>query len=166
MIDRRRFLRRLTAAGVLLATRAWPESRTDGEGLLRPIPSSGERLPAVGMGSWITFNVARDEQARAVRAEVLRAFFDLGGTLIDSSPMYGSSEDVIGDGLASIGRRDSVFAATKVWTRGKDYGIRQMSASERLWGVDRIDLMQVHNLLVTVGVQGAPLGLATPMVEL
>lgn len=99
------------------------------------------------MGSWVTFNVGDDPRARAARSEVLRVFFEHGGRLIDSSPMYGSSEEVIGDCLARIGRTESTFSASKVWTRGRDYGIRQMEDSRRLWGIDRFDLMQVHNLL-------------------
>jgi diketogulonate reductase-like aldo/keto reductase len=99
------------------------------------------------MGSWITFNVGSEAQARAVRSEVLRVFFEHGGRLIDSSPMYGSSEEVIGDCLGRIGRADTVFSASKVWTRGRDYGIAQMEDSRELWNTGRFDLMQVHNLL-------------------
>ena len=114
---------------------------------MRPIPSSGETIPVIGMGSWITFNVGSDPAARVIRGEVLQAFFGRGGRLIDSSPMYGSSEEVIGDCLARIGRADAVFSATKVWTRGRGYGVAQMENSRRLWRVKGFDLMQVHNLL-------------------
>jgi aryl-alcohol dehydrogenase-like predicted oxidoreductase len=113
----------------------------------KPIPATGERLPVIGMGSWITFDVGDDAAARAQRVEVLRAFFDAGGALIDSSPMYLSSQEVIGHCLGQFPDTTSLFAATKVWTMTRPLGIRQMEASQQLWGVDRFDLMQVHNLL-------------------
>jgi diketogulonate reductase-like aldo/keto reductase len=118
--------------------------------ILRTIPATGEQLPVVGMGSWITFNVGEDEALRAQRAEVLRAFFEAGGTVIDSSPMYGSSEEVIGWGLERLGERP-VFAATKVWTPLAMLGPRQMAHSRELWGVERFDLMQIHNLVAWEG---------------
>lgn len=104
-----------------------------------------ERLPAVGLGSWITFNVGQDAGARRECAEVMRNFFELGGRMIDSSPMYGSSQDVIGDGLARLRAQGRVFAADKVWTSGD--GAAQAEASRRLWRIARFDLLQVHNLL-------------------
>jgi diketogulonate reductase-like aldo/keto reductase len=113
----------------------------------RPIPSSGERLPVVGLGSWITFNVGDDPVARDACAEVMRAFFAAGGRMIDSSPMYGSSQAVIGHGLARAGRAAPVFAADKVWIGSGARGPAQLEASRRLWGVARFDLLQVHNLL-------------------
>ncbi len=115
--------------------------------LTKPIPSSGERVPVVGLGSWITFNVGDDPVARAACAEVMRAFFAAGGALIDSSPMYGSSQGVIGEGLARNGRTTGVFAADKVWIGAGGRGPAQIEASRRLWGVPRFDLLQVHNLL-------------------
>lgn len=111
------------------------------------IPATGERLPVIGMGSWITFDVGSNAPERAVRAKVVQAFFDNGGALIDSSPMYGSSEEVIGDGLKFIKNKDRLFAATKVWILGKKSGVRQMETSRQLWGVNRFDLMQIHNML-------------------
>jgi diketogulonate reductase-like aldo/keto reductase len=99
----------------------------------------------VGLGSWITFNVGDDPQARGDCAEVMRAFFAEGGRLIDSSPMYGSSQPVIGHGLARLGQPPGLFAADKVWTSGDGPG--QIEQSRRLWGVPRFDLLQVHNLL-------------------
>ncbi len=113
----------------------------------KAIPSSGERLPVIGMGSWITFDVGADQTQRARRLEVLRTFFDQGGAVIDSSPMYGSSEEVIGYCLARLGNTEALFAATKVWTYVQALGRRQMENSERLWGTERFDLMQIHNLL-------------------
>jgi diketogulonate reductase-like aldo/keto reductase len=113
--------------------------------LLRRIPSSGEEIPAVGLGTWITFNVGNDPPARARCAQVMRQFFAAGGRLIDSSPMYGSSQGVIGEGLQKAGAGAPVFAADKVWTSSN--GAAQVEASRRLWRVPRFDLLQVHNLL-------------------
>lgn len=118
--------------------------------LLRPIPSTGELLPAIGMGSWITFNVGDEPERRAQRAEVLRAFFAGGGTVIDSSPMYGSAEEVIGWGLERLGDVP-LFAATKVWTPLSMLGPGQMERSRELWGVERFDLVQIHNMLAWEG---------------
>jgi diketogulonate reductase-like aldo/keto reductase len=115
--------------------------------LTRPIPSTGEELPLVGLGTWITFNVGSDVAARDACAEVMRAFFGAGGRMIDSSPMYGSSQPVIGYGLAKLNRPASLFAAEKVWIAPASRGRAQMDASRRHWGVPRFDLMQVHNLL-------------------
>lgn len=109
------------------------------------IPSSGEEIPAVGLGSWITFNVGNDLEARSNCAEVMRNFFATGGRLIDSSPMYGSSQGVIGEGLQKIGSPRQLFAADKVWTSSA--GAAQVEASRKLWRVPRFDLLQVHNLL-------------------
>jgi diketogulonate reductase-like aldo/keto reductase len=115
--------------------------------LSRPVPSSREMIPVVGLGSWITFNVGNDRAARAACADVMRHFFAAGGRLIDSSPMYGSAQDVIGDGLRQLGRQERLFAADKVWIGSGARGPGQIEASRRLWGVDRFDLLQVHNLL-------------------
>ena len=136
-------------AGFGLAAGMWPTRApaAPGPALTRPVPSSGERLPVVGMGSSITFNVGKDAAKRAARVEVLRTFFETGGALIDSSPMYGSSEAVIGHCLERIAERPALFSATKVWTLSKWLGIGQMRASRELWGVERFDLMQIHNLL-------------------
>lgn len=113
----------------------------------KPIPSSGERIPVVGLGSWITFNVGNDPVARDACAEVMRAFFESGGRLIDSSPMYGSSQPVIGHGLARLGGAAPVFSADKVWVGSGARGPEQIEVSRRFWGVSRFDLLQVHNLL-------------------
>ena len=113
----------------------------------RAIPSTGELVPAIGLGSWITFNVGNDRAAREGCAEVMRAFFDAGGRMIDSSPMYGSSQSVIGEGLARISRTAGVFAADKVWIGAGARGPGQIEESRRLWRVPRFDLLQVHNLL-------------------
>jgi diketogulonate reductase-like aldo/keto reductase len=145
--DRRRFLLGLgglTAAFTLPIS--WRASAASGP-LTRSIPSTGERIPLIGMGTWITFDVARDTDARNQRVEVLRAFFERGGGMIDSSPMYGQAEEVIGYCLERLEEQDTRFAATKVWTLGQRSGIEQMETSERLWGVRPFDLMQIHNLL-------------------
>ncbi|HLL19838.1 MAG TPA: aldo/keto reductase [Rubrivivax sp.] len=113
----------------------------------RPVPSSGEQLPLVGLGSWITFNVGDDAGARRACAEVMAAFAQAGGRLIDSSPMYGSSQGVIGEGLARWPGPGRVFAADKVWIAQGPRGPEQIEASRRLWQVPRFDLLQVHNLL-------------------
>lgn len=115
--------------------------------ITRPIPSSGERLPVIGLGTWQTFDVGRDERARGPLREVLSAMTDAGAKLIDSSPMYGSSESVIGDLVAELKLRPQLFLATKVWTSGREEGIRQMEQSFRRLRVEQLDLMQVHNLL-------------------
>lgn len=112
-----------------------------------PAPSSGAQLPRVGLGSWITFNVGDDVAARNECTEVMRAFFAGGGRHIDSSPMYGSSQAVIGYGLTRLGRPQELFAADKVWIGSGDAGPGQIEESRRRWGVERFDLLQVHNLM-------------------
>ena len=134
----------LTAMTALAAGGAPALAAGEPRPLLRRIPSSGEEIPAVGLGTWITFNVGNDPPARARCAQVMRQFFAAGGRLIDSSPMYGSSQGVIGEGLQKAGA-PPVFAADKVWTSSN--GAAQVEASRRLWRVPRFDLLQVHNLL-------------------
>jgi diketogulonate reductase-like aldo/keto reductase len=113
----------------------------------RVIPLTGERLPVVGCGTWRTFDVDNDRAARAQLAEVLRILFEAGGSVIDSSPMYGSSEAVAGALLTQLDAHAQAFVATKVWTEGRDAGIAQMEQSLRRFQQPRIDLVQVHNLL-------------------
>ncbi len=112
----------------------------------RVIPSSGEAIPAVGLGTWQTFNVGKDPLLRDESAAVMAAFFATGGGMIDSSPMYGSSQSVVGYGLEKLGRPAGLFAADKVWTRAAD-GRPQIEESRGNWSVPRFDLLQVHNLL-------------------
>jgi diketogulonate reductase-like aldo/keto reductase len=112
--------------------------------LTKPIPSSGERIPAVGLGTWITFNVGKDPRGRAESTEVMRAFFAAGGRMVDSSPMYGSSQSVIGEALQKLGAQQ-LFSADKVWTSSR--GADQIEQSRKLWGVPKFDLLQVHNLV-------------------
>jgi aryl-alcohol dehydrogenase-like predicted oxidoreductase len=115
--------------------------------LERPIPTTGEALPAVGLGTWQVFDVAGDRRALARARETLKAFAAMGGRLVDSSPMYGSSETVTGRIADELGLQGELFVATKVWTSGKQAGIRQIENSMRKLGVERLDLMQVHNLV-------------------
>jgi len=148
--DRRHALALLAGGAAGLALPA-PLLAAGPHRLANPVPSSGDRLPAIGMGTWITFNVGNDPAARADRTEVLRAFFEAGGGLIDSSPMYGSSASVVGHGLDALDRPEGLFAADKVWTGSVDDGPEQIERSRRHWGVQRFDLLQVHNLLAWEG---------------
>jgi diketogulonate reductase-like aldo/keto reductase len=134
-------------AGVPAAFAMTPTMSAPETPLTRPIPASGERLPVVGVGTWQTFDVGGDAAARAPLREVLALFAQGGGKLIDSSPMYGTSESVAGDLVAELGLRERLFFATKVWTSGRAEGIRQMEESFRRLRVARMDLMQIHNLL-------------------
>lgn len=146
MISRRKFIGGLfgTWAGItflpdkLLSKQLRPIKRT--------IPSSGELLPIIGMGTSRTFDVGSNKETIAQLAVVMRVFFDGGGALIDSSPMYGSSERVLGELLKKTTNKENLFSATKVWTYGRESGIRQMNESLKLWGLKSFDLMQVHNL--------------------
>lgn len=113
----------------------------------KPVPVPP--LPQIGLGTYATFDVGASEAERAPLREVLRAFVELGGSVIDSSPMYGRSEEVAGALAAELGVREKLFVATKVWTRGRDAGIEQMNASLAKLRADPIDLMQVHNLVDT-----------------
>lgn len=115
--------------------------------LERAVPSTGERLPVVGLGTWRTFDAGASPGERAPLAEVLRRLVALGGKVVDSSPMYGAAESVVGDLAAELGITGALFLATKVWTSGRDAGLAQMEESLRRLRVQRLDLMQVHNLL-------------------
>jgi diketogulonate reductase-like aldo/keto reductase len=114
---------------------------------VRAIPSSGEQLGVIGCGTWQTFDVGTAEEDRKRLADVLRVLFDAGGSVVDSSPMYGRSEAVTGDLLTELNMHDRAFVATKVWTRGAAEGVRQMEESMRLLQHKRIELMQIHNLV-------------------
>jgi diketogulonate reductase-like aldo/keto reductase len=140
-MDRRR--RALIAA---LAAATVGPARADSRIMLKRIPSSGEELPAIGIGTWQTFDVRSDRAAIAPLREVLNAFSAAGGRLVDSSPMYGAAESVVGELTAELRLRDKLFMATKVWTHGRDQGVRQIEESLRRMRVERMDLMQIHNL--------------------
>jgi len=144
---RRQFIKTLAALAAALSVRpsfaALPSGRH-----MRSIPSSGEKIPAIGLGSWLTFAIDLDDrEALAKRIAILREFLEKGGGLLDSSPMYGVAQNVIGLGLKQISQHDDLFAATKVWTHGNRQGLIQMEQSFSLWGLPKLDLMQVHNLL-------------------
>lgn len=143
-ISRRTFHRLGLAAGAVVLTGVPAQANAR---LLRPIPKTGERIPAVGMGTWITFNVGNNTPLRDQRTEVLREFFKHGGGMIDSSPMYGSAEAVLGYCFKQLEKTDGLFSATKVWTPSTDEGPVQVADSQRLWGLKKFDLFQVHNLL-------------------
>lgn len=142
-MDRREAIRFLAASAASMLVPAAPAAAAS---LERAIPATNERIAAIGMGTWITFDVAGDEAAGRTRAAILGDFFALGGRLVDSSPMYGSAQRVLGERMpADAAQR--LFAATKVWTVGALAGRWQMEASRELWRVPRFDLMQVHNFL-------------------
>jgi diketogulonate reductase-like aldo/keto reductase len=136
MDPRRRALLALLAAGAVGPALAQSS-------LSKKIPSTGDALPIIGVGTWQTFDVGSDPPARAPLRELLKL---LNGNLIDSSPMYGSSETVAGDLIAELGMRDKLFVATKIWSNGREAGIAQMETSFQRLRVQRMDLMQVHNL--------------------
>ncbi|HSC97494.1 MAG TPA: aldo/keto reductase [Casimicrobiaceae bacterium] len=145
-LGRRRALRSLAFLGAVSG--GWPRwAGAAATPLTRPVPSTGEALPVVGLGTWITFNVGDDPVARDACTDVMHAFFDAGGRVIDSSPMYGSSQEVVGYGLARLGMPKALFAADKVWIASASRGSAQVEESRRHWGVSRFDLLQVHNLL-------------------
>lgn len=146
MIGRRRFLQWL--AWLAACAAVGPASAAvAGAPRRRPIPLTGEGLPVIGLGTWLTFDVLPGWGEREARCEVLQAFLEEGGGLVDSSPMYGRAEAVLGYCLPRMRHRERLFAATKVWIGGKRLGIDQMEHSRRLWGVPRFDLMQIHNML-------------------
>jgi len=144
-LERRRLL--IAAGCAALTAMNTPASAQSASMMKRAIPRSGEMLPVVGVGTWQTFDVGANAPERAELSEVLRLLVAAGGSVVDSSPMYGRAEGVVGDLSAALGLREQLFFATKVWTRGRDSGIRQMEESLRLMRAQRMDLMQVHNLL-------------------
>jgi diketogulonate reductase-like aldo/keto reductase len=146
-LTRRTFVKAAAASGAAFALPGVASGQAARAPLTRTIPSSGEAVPAVGLGTWITFNVGDDPVLRDECADVIAAFFEAGGSVIDSSPMYGSSQPVIGHGLERLGRPDTLFSAEKVWTSSAADGPSQIEQSRRFWGVERFDLVQVHNLV-------------------
>ena len=134
----------LAAAGIAML----PQLGATGMALAtKRIPSTGEAMPVIGLGSWVTFNVGEDPVLRDECAAVMAAFFEAGGRMIDSSPMYGSSQATIGYGLRKLGYPQALFSAEKVWTSSAANGPRQIAETRAQWGVDRFDLLQVHNLV-------------------
>ncbi|GAB3312792.1 aldo/keto reductase [Haliea atlantica] len=145
MLKRRQFVQLSAALSALPAVTFGGTDPEQGV-ITRPIPSSGEAIPVIGMGTSQTFDVPRSSEALQQLAAVLEAFFAGGGEVIDSSPMYGEAESRVGDILRELQPRPPVFAATKVWTEGREAGIDQMQASARRMAVERFDLIAVHNL--------------------
>jgi diketogulonate reductase-like aldo/keto reductase len=145
-LSRRQFVSTGSVALASLLLVPWQLKAIEPAMLRKSIPGTAESLPVIGLGSSRTFDVNTDAPVSAEFVTLIRDFFDLGGTLIDSSPMYGSAEQTIGVLLNQAGVRDRVFAATKVWTDGERAGIQQMEGSAQKWGIDRFDLMQIHNL--------------------
>jgi diketogulonate reductase-like aldo/keto reductase len=146
-VSRRAVLRLMAAAAGAAAGGRPSGSGAAPEVPTRPIPSSGEAIPVVGVGTWRVFDVGTSAADRDPLREVLRRLVALRGRVIDSSPMYGAAEGVVGDLSSELGIRDSLFLATKVWTSGRDAGIAQMERSLQLFRTSRVDLMQIHNLL-------------------
>ena len=144
---RRTFVRTSLAATAVAALSPIALRAQQGSPARRPIPRTGEAMPIVGLGTWITFNVGGDPALRDECASVMAAFFEAGGRMIDSSPMYGSSQPVIGYGLEKLGRPAALFSAEKIWTSSAAAGPAQIEQSRRFWGVPKFDLVQVHNLL-------------------
>jgi diketogulonate reductase-like aldo/keto reductase len=142
-VSRRTVLAGLAGTVAMIALPAFGQTA----GITRDIPSSGETLPVIGLGSWITFNVGNDPRGRAASIAVMREFFRAGGRMVDSSPMYGSSQGVIGEGLRALEAKQQVFSAEKIWTSSGGSGPPQIEATRRHWGVEKLDLLQVHNLL-------------------
>jgi len=136
-----------TAGLLVTGSTARAEAAVTQSILQRAIPSSGEKLPVIGLGSWQVFDVGPGAAERQPLEEVLSRFVTLGGRVVDSSPMYGRAEQVIGDIAAKLQLHSSLFLATKVWTTGKEEGIASMERSLAKLQTKRIDLMQVHNLV-------------------
>jgi diketogulonate reductase-like aldo/keto reductase len=144
---RRTFLQGSLVAAIAAALPTAAAHARDNPPASRRVPSTGEMIPAVGLGTWITFNVGNDPLLRDECVNVMKAFFEAGGRMIDSSPMYGSSQPVIGYGLQKLGRPETLLSAEKVWTSSGANGPRQIEQSRGFWGVPRFDLVQVHNLV-------------------
>jgi len=149
MTTRRSVLKGIAGAGAWLAMTSSQAQQpaTPGAIIKRAIPRTGEPIPVIGLGTYDAFDVGSAQTDRAALTDVLKGFTTAGGSLVDSSPMYGRAEAVVGDLTAELGLRRSLFLATKVWTSGRDAGIRQMEDSFRLMKTQTMDLMQIHNLL-------------------
>ncbi|MCU0896598.1 MAG: aldo/keto reductase [Burkholderiales bacterium] len=143
-MSRREWLKTAALAAATLMTKAHAAAQPLET---RRIPKSGEAIPVVGLGTWQVFDVAGNASGLAEARDALERFVALGGRVVDSSPMYGSSEAVLGDLAASLGVQDRLWVATKVWTTGREAGVRQMEESMAKLRVARLDLMQVHNLV-------------------
>ena len=146
-MKRRQFIQTILATSGVLITPNLLASKTSNSINTKIIPSTGEALPVIGLGSFVNFNFPNDAGTITQRTQLVDKFFDMGGKLIDSSPMYGSAEKNLGLTIKPQLSKDSLFSATKVWTSSVDAGANEIEASRDLWQVDRFDLLQVHNLL-------------------
>lgn len=146
MISRREMLKVSAGTGAALFLTRFPAFAQSPSILTRTIPSSGESIPAVGLGSWVTFDVWESAAERAPLKEVLRRFREAGGTVFDTAPTYAESEKVAGALAQELGIQNELFFATKISTRHREVGVQQEKTSLRLWGRDTIDLNQVHSL--------------------
>src|SRR2546430_15451129 len=141
-------LTRREVLGLMAAAAAFPAGAGAASGMLsRPIPSTGETIPAIGLGTWRVFDVGGSPSERAPLKDVLRNLVEVGGRVVDSSPMYGAAESVVGDLAAELAITDKLFLATKVWTSGRDARASQMEQSLKRLRAPRLDLIQIHNLL-------------------
>ncbi len=145
--SRRQFCQALSAGAAMAAWTPASQLQAETAMLKRKIPSTGEELPVIGLGTSGVFDVGGSSAERAPLTEVLKILTDTGGSLLDTSPMYNRAEAVSGDLVAAQDLRDRMFIATKVWTRGKDAGLQQIETSMRLLKTAKLDLVQVHNLL-------------------
>lgn len=146
-LSRRHSLKLIGAATGALAFQPSSVFAAETKGTTKKIPSSGEELPVIGMGTWRSFNVGSDTALRDDRTQVLKAFFANGGGMVDCSPMYGSAREVVGYALKKLGHPKSLFSAEKIWTEDGSQTREQTAESARLWGVGKFDLMQIHNLV-------------------
>lgn len=144
-MNRRNCLQRLKAMGLLSIGANWMNAQ---QGIKkRSIHSTGEELPVIGLGTWQTFDVAASAPERESLKKVLTTLYEKGGRVVDSSPMYGKSEEVVGELSTGLNLNEKLFFATKVWTTGRERGIEQMNDSFRLMRREKIELMQIHNLV-------------------
>lgn len=146
-MNRRTFLQWASSVSFLAASPVSSPAPAKHSITTKPIIKTNEVIPAIGMGTWLTFDIPPDSPQRTDRIEVLKAFFESGGTLIDSSPMYGHAEETVGYCLQQMAHESPLFAASKIWSPIANIGIQQMGNSESLWKVKPMDLMQIHNLV-------------------
>lgn len=145
-LTRRQSLKILAAIMAASLLPAFPGFAAGGGRLQKAIGNSNKALPVIGMGTWRTFNVGNDARLLTARTELVKTFFELGGGLIDSSPMYGSAPDVMGHALAQLGAADSLFAAEKVWSPAGGSAREQVADLQKRWNIPQFNLLQVHNL--------------------
>ncbi|MES2981273.1 MAG: aldo/keto reductase [Verrucomicrobiota bacterium] len=145
-LSRRHSLKLIGTGATALAFSPATGFAEDAKGVMKKIPSTGEELPVIGMGTWRSFNVGSDNVLRDARTEVLKTFFANGGGMVDNSPMYGSAREVVGYALKKIGIPKTLFSAEKIWNEDGSATRAQTAESAKMWGVETFDLMQIHNL--------------------